>query len=88
MAEGGPLPRPTTTASEEPGAQAYVPVASAAGPIVALPSESAATASRPDQALDERYHAYESNPAPWWIGLAWIAFLVFGAAYLIVNLLD
>jgi hypothetical protein len=59
-----------------------------AGPIIALPSESAAAASTPEQVLDDRYHAYEANPAPWWIGLAWIAFLVFGAVYLFVNLLD
>jgi hypothetical protein len=36
---------------------------------------------------DERVHVYESNPAPWWIGLLWVAFLLFGATYLIVNLL-
>jgi hypothetical protein len=61
----------------------------AVGPIIAAPGESAATASRPDQPLDdERYHIYQSNPAPWWVGLGWVAFLLFGATYLIVNLLD
>lgn len=60
----------------------------ATGPIVAGPAESAASASHPDQLLDDRYQTYESNPAPWWIGLLWIAFLVFGAAYLIVNLIE
>lgn len=67
---------------------AALPPLPAVGPIVAGPAESAATASRPDQILDDRYQAYESNPAPWWIGLMWIAFLVFGAAYLIVNLIE
>lgn len=62
--------------------------ASGVGPIVAGPAESAASASHPDQILDDRYQSYESNPAPWWIGLLWIAFLVFGAAYLIVNLIE
>ena len=58
------------------------------GPIVASPRQSAASASRPDQELDDRFQTYESNPAPWWIGLLWIAFLAFGAAYLIVNLIE
>lgn len=62
---------------------------SSVGPIVAAPGESAATASRPDQVLEgDRYQTYESNPAPWWIGLMWICYLVFGAAYLIINLID
>jgi len=60
----------------------------ALGPIIVAPGESAAAASRPEQVLDEEYHIYESNPAPWWVGLLWVAFLVFGAAYLIINLLD
>ena len=60
----------------------------AVGPIIASGTESAATASRPEQFLDDRYQTYESNPAPWWIGLLWIAFLVFGAAYLIVTLIE
>lgn len=33
-----------------------------------------------------RYHAYESNPVPWWIALLWVSFLLFGVIYLIVNL--
>ena len=57
------------------------------GPIVAPPGASAAEASRPDQALDERFHIYESNPAPWWVAILWLVFLVSGAAYLIVNLM-
>lgn len=58
------------------------------GAIVAPPGRPAATASRPDSGLDEeRIHVYESNPAPWWLGLIWATFFVFGATYLIVNLL-
>lgn len=57
------------------------------GPIVAPAGASAAEASRPDQPLDERFHIYESNPAPWWVALMWLIFLVSGAAYLIVNLM-
>lgn len=57
------------------------------GPIVAPAGASAAEASRPDQALDERFHIYESNPAPWWVALMWLIFLVSGAAYLIINLM-
>jgi hypothetical protein len=64
------------------------PAGAASGPIVAPRGESAATASRPDTQLDDRrYHIYEANPAPWWIALLWAAFLLFGATYLIVNLL-
>lgn len=55
-------------------------------PIVAPPGASAALASRPDQELDHRHHAYEANPAPWWIGAMWIVFLVGGAVYLVLNL--
>jgi len=33
-----------------------------------------------------RYHSYESNPVPWWIAVLWVAFFIFGAAYLIINL--
>ena len=57
------------------------------GPIVAPQGASAAEASRPDQALDERFHIYESNPAPWWVALMWLTFLISGAIYLIVNLM-
>jgi hypothetical protein len=71
------------------GAASHAPLdLDGVGPIVALPSESAACASRPDQELDDRYQTYESNPAPWWIALLWAAFLSFGAAYLIVNLIE
>lgn len=60
----------------------------ARGPVVAAPGAPAATANRPASGLDEeRVHLYESNPAPWWIGLLWVTFFVFGAAYLIVNLI-
>jgi hypothetical protein len=73
----------------EPGGHAHAPVIlPAVGPIIASPAESAASASRPEQFLDDRYQTYESNPAPWWIGFLWIVFLVFGAAYLIVNLIE
>lgn len=58
------------------------------GPIIVGARQSAASASQPDQPLDDRYQAYESNPAPWWIGLLWICFLVGGATYLIVNLIE
>jgi hypothetical protein len=86
MVDGGHRPAHPATEDVRPGAPSAAPHPT--GPIIALPSESAAAASRPDQPLDERYHAYEANPAPWWIGLVWIVFLVFGASYLIVNLLD
>ncbi|MEW6268702.1 MAG: hypothetical protein AB1689_05320 [Thermodesulfobacteriota bacterium] len=88
MADGTPRPGgPGEPAGREPHAAPAPPPD--LGPIVAAPGESAAAASRPDQPLDDaRYHIYEANPAPWWIGLGWIAFLVFGAIYLIVNLLD
>ena len=56
-------------------------------PIVAPSGASAAQASHPDTPLNEEYHIYESNPAPWWIGLLWAAFFIFGITYLIVNLL-
>ena len=58
------------------------------GPIVAPTSASPAQASRPETALEERFHIYESNPAPWWIAALWLLFLIGGAAYLIVNLLN
>ncbi|HEY8514072.1 MAG TPA: hypothetical protein VIS07_00995 [Candidatus Binatia bacterium] len=56
------------------------------GPIVAGPRESAAAASRPEHALDGRYLHYEENPAPWWVGLMWVAFFLFSAVYLVVGL--
>ena len=58
------------------------------GPIIAPQGASPAEASRPDQQLEfGRYHIYESNPAPWWIALLWLSFFIFGATYLILNLL-
>ncbi len=59
-----------------------------ARPILAPPSASPAEASHPEVVFDERYHAYESNPVPWWLTLIWLSFLIGGAAYLIVNMLD
>lgn len=60
----------------------------ARGAILAAPGASPATASQPDSGMDdERVHVYEANPAPWWIGVMWVAYFVFGATYLIVNLL-
>jgi hypothetical protein len=56
-------------------------------PILAPTGASAAEASRPETHLDEAYHIYESNPAPWWIGVLWLSFFVFGVTYLILNLL-
>lgn len=56
-------------------------------PIIASRGHSAAEASRPETTLDERYHTYESNPVPWWLSLVWVSFLVFGALYLVVNLI-
>jgi hypothetical protein len=61
---------------------------STVGPVLAPPGASAAEASRPETQLEERYHIYESNPAPWWIGLLWASYLIFGVIYLIVNLLE
>jgi hypothetical protein len=56
-------------------------------PVLAPPGESPAAASRPDQPLDARYNIYEHHPVPWWVAALWLAFFVFGAAYLVVNLL-
>ncbi len=56
-------------------------------PILAPLGASAAEASRPDQLLeDDKYHVYEANPAPWWVGLVWLCFFVFGVIYLSLNL--
>lgn len=57
-------------------------------PILAPRGASPAEASRPETPLDARYHIYESNPAPWWLALVWLAFFVGGAAYLIINLIE
>ena len=56
------------------------------GPILAPPGGSPALASSPFRELDPAHHAYEANPAPWWVAALWIAFLLGGATYLVVNL--
>ena len=61
---------------------------SAAGPVLAPLGASAAEASHPETQLDERFHIYESHPAPWWIGLLWASYLIFGVIYLIMNLIE
>ena len=58
------------------------------GPIVAPGGASPAEASRPDNLLDDRFHIYDSNPAPWWMALLWLVFFIGGATYLVVNLLE
>ena len=65
-----------------------MPESKTTGPILAPSGGSAAEASRPETLLDDRYHIYESNPAPWWVALLWLIFLVSGAAYLIINLIE
>ncbi len=58
-------------------------------PVVAPRGQSPAAASRPDRAPDdERWHLYESNPAPWWLAATWIAFFIFGVVYLVRNLME
>ncbi|HXJ36861.1 MAG TPA: hypothetical protein VMS22_22725 [Candidatus Eisenbacteria bacterium] len=57
-------------------------------PILAPPGASPAIASRPDTELDHRHHTYEANPAPWWMAIVWIVFLIGGAVYLVVNLIE
>ncbi len=64
------------------------PTPSPLGPVLAPLGASAAEASRPETALEERYHIYESNPAPWWIGVLWASYLIFGVIYLVLNLLE
>lgn len=56
-------------------------------PILAPSGSSAATASRPDEKLEDGYHIYESNPVPWWIALIWLSFFVFALGYLLSNLI-
>jgi hypothetical protein len=56
-------------------------------PIMAPPGASPALASDPLRELDHSHHAYESNPAPWWMAILWLVFLVGGATYLVVNLM-
>jgi len=62
------------------------PLPPAAPPIVAPAGASAAEASHPDNELDASYQVYEPNPAPWWVALLWVVFLLSGTAYLVVNL--
>jgi hypothetical protein len=54
---------------------------------MAPPGASPALASDPLRELDHSHHAYESNPAPWWMAIVWLVFLVGGATYLVVNLM-
>jgi hypothetical protein len=76
-----------STEPASPAAAEPAPVV-ARGPILAPPGGPPAAANRPESGLDdERVHVYESNPAPWWIGLLWVSFFLFGAIYLVVNLL-
>ena len=56
-------------------------------PVLAPPGASPALASQPGRELDHGYHAYEANPAPWWLALLWLAYLIGGATYLVVNLM-
>jgi hypothetical protein len=56
-------------------------------PILAPPGASPALASQPGTELDHRLHTYEANPAPWWMAVLWVVFLIGGAAYLVVNLI-
>jgi hypothetical protein len=75
-------------AMPDPAALAERAARDARGPIVAAPGSPPASANRPESGLDDpRPHVYESNPAPWWIGLLWLGFFAFGAAYLIINLI-
>ena len=57
-------------------------------PILAPRGTSPAAASRPETPLDRGYHTYEANPAPWWMALIWVAFLLFAVVYLIRNLIE
>ena len=58
------------------------------GPILAPPGASPALASNPFRELDPAHQVYEANPAPWWVAAMWIAFLLGGATYLVVNLIQ
>ena len=60
------------------------------GPVLAPGGTSPASASGPDVGLEEgeRCHVYEANPAPWWVGLLWLAFFVFAVVYLVANLVE
>ena len=60
-----------------------------ADPILAPGGSPPATASRPDRRFeDASWHAYDANPAPWWLGILWVGFFVFAVTYLIRNLLQ
>jgi hypothetical protein len=61
-------------------------VADDLGPVMAPRGDSPAVASQPTQELDPRHQTYESHPVPWWVAVLWLAFLVGGATYLVVNL--
>ena len=80
MSDGAPAE------GEQPAAGARV--SDDGGPILAPRGASAALASNPRRELDHSYHAYESNPAPWWMAIVWLAFLVGGALYLVRNLMQ
>ncbi len=58
------------------------------GPLVAPPGASPAEANRPDSPLDARWNSYEANPAPWWIGVLWASFSLFGLIYLLRSMLS
>ena len=55
-------------------------------PVIVSGKASAADASQPDTAFEQRFHTYESNPIPWWLTVVWVSFLIFGLVYLVVNL--
>ena len=55
--------------------------------ITAPRGASPARASQPQGELDHTFHAYEENPAPWWLALLWVGYLVGGAVYLVRNLM-
>jgi hypothetical protein len=75
--------RPRTAADDDAAAER-----SAGGlPILAPPGASPALASDPLRELDHSHHAYEANPAPWWMAIVWLTYLVGGAVYLVVNLM-
>jgi len=69
-------------------ASPHAPGTHAAFPPVAPAGQSPAAASSPHTTLDDRWHVYDENPAPWWIALLWLSFFAFGAAYLYRHLLQ
>jgi len=63
-------------------------VADDRSPIVAPRGASPAAASDPATPHEDgRWHIYEANPVPWWVALAWLAFIAFAIVYLIRNLI-